>query len=339
VGFIEQADGTAWMAFYCQIMLAISLELGPTEPLYEEWATKFFEQGLRIIGAMDRVGDLDSDLWDEEEGFFYDVLRLPDGTARRLRVRSLVGLLPLCATIVVSQELLEKLPAFEAHVAWIRGHRPELAEQMAHIATPGRGGLHLFSALDERMLRRVLDEDEFLSPYGIRSVSRRHASEPYVFSIGGHEYRVAYEPAESSTRMFGGNSNWRGPIWFPINSLLIRSLELLGTYYGDRFTVELPTGSGRYATLHEVAAELAKRLERIFVRDAAGRRPVFGGSESFRRTHTGATCSCSTSTSTVTVARESAPVIKPGGLRWSPCSAVTSGRIPTPSPSSSRMRC
>src|SRR4030095_5925425 len=159
-------------------------------------------------------------------------------------------------------------------------------EQMAHIATPGRGGLHLFSALDERMLRRVLacvlDEDEFLSPYGIRSVSRRHAIEPYVFSIGGHEYRVAYEPAESSTRMFGGNSNWRGPICLPINSLLIRSLELLGTYYGDRFTVELPTGSGRYTTWHEVAVELAKRLERIFVRDAAGRRPVFGGSETFQ---------------------------------------------------------
>jgi hypothetical protein len=235
---------------------------------------------------MDDMQDVDGDLWDEEDGFFYDVLRLPDGSARRLKVRSLVGLLPLCATVVVSNETVHRLHAFRSRVAWIREHRPQLAEQMAHIATPGEHGLYMFSALDENMLRRVLayvlDEDEFLSPYGIRSISRRHLADPYVFAVDGHEYRVAYEPAESTTRMFGGNSNWRGPIWLPINMLLIRSLELLGTYYGDRFTVELPTGSGRYATLHEVARELAHRLERIFVRDEHGKRPVYGGAQKFQ---------------------------------------------------------
>ena len=216
-GYIEQADGTAWMAFYCQMMLAMALELAPDDELYKELAAKFLEQGLRIVAAMDRVGDLHDELWDEQDGFFYDVLRLPDGNAMRLKVRSLVGLLPLCATIVVGSETVQRLPTFRAHVAWIREHRPELAKQMAQIATPGVDGRYLFSALDERKLRRVLarllDEDEFLSPYGIRSVSRQHLDEPYVFNVGGQEFRVGYEPAESTTRMFGGNSNWRGPIW------------------------------------------------------------------------------------------------------------------------------
>jgi hypothetical protein len=241
---------------------------------------------LRIVAAMDRMSDLDEDLWDEADGFFYDVLRLPDGTARRLKVRSLVGLLPLCATVVVPPHSIRQLPLFRKHVAWIQEHRPELAEQMAHIAKPGQDGLYMFSALDEHMLRRVLahvlNEEEFLSPYGVRSLSRRHLREPYTFTVAGQEYRVAYEPAESTTRMFGGNSNWRGPIWFPINTLLIRSLELIGAYYGDELTVELPTGSGHQATLHQVARELTMRLARIFLREESGRRPVYGGTEKFQ---------------------------------------------------------
>ena len=264
----------------------MALELAPDDELYEELAAKFLEQGLRIVAAMDRVGDLHDELWDEQDGFFYDVLRLPDGSAKRLKVRSLVGLLPLCATIVAGSETVQRLPTFRAHVAWIREHRPELAKQMAQIATPGVDGRYLFSALDERKLRRVLarllDEDEFLSPYGIRSVSRHHLDEPYVFNVGGQEFRVGYEPAESTTRMFGGNSNWRGPIWLPINALVIRAIEMMATYYGDTIRVELPTGSGHEVTLAEVARELAHRLDRIFLRNTDGKRPVYGGTQKFQ---------------------------------------------------------
>jgi hypothetical protein len=285
-GNLEQADGTAWMAFYCQMMLSIALELAPDEPLYEEMAAKFLEHGLRIVAALDRVGDTGEHLWDDEDGFFYDVLRLPDGTATRLKVRSLVGLLPLCATVVASTNAVQSLPTFIHHVEWLREHRPELATQMQRLGTLGVAGLHLFSALDEDKLRRllvhVLDENEFLSEYGIRSVSKQHLDRPYTFRVGGVEYRVGYEPAESTTRMFGGNSNWRGPIWVPINALVIRALELLGAYYGDTLTVELPTGSGHFVTLGEVARDLASRLERIFLRDGSGRRPVYGGTEKFQ---------------------------------------------------------
>ncbi|HEY1294771.1 MAG TPA: glucosidase [Chloroflexota bacterium] len=285
-GSLEQADGTAWMAFYCQMMLAIALELAPDEPLYEEMAAKFLEHGLRIVAALDHVGDTGEQLWDDQDGFFYDVLRLPDGSATRLKVRSLVGLLPMCATVVAATAAIQALPTFRQHVAWLVEHRPELAKQMKRLGVPGEAGLHLFSALDEdklrRILRIVLDENEFLSEFGIRSVSKRHLDAPYTFRVGGTEYRVGYEPAESSTRMFGGNSNWRGPIWVPINALVIRALELLGAYYGDKVTVELPTGSGNYVTLGEVARDLAGRLERIFLRDADGRRPVYGGTEKFQ---------------------------------------------------------
>jgi hypothetical protein len=284
-GTLEQADGTAWMAFYCQMMLAIALELAPDEPLYEELAAKFLEQGLRIVAAMDRLGGDGDDLWDEQDGFFYDVLRLPDGSATRLKVRSLVGLLPLCATVVAPFERIQALPSFLRHVRWIREHRPELAASMAKLTRPGNEW-YLFSALDERKLRRVLehmlDEQQFLSPYGIRSLSRSHAADPYTFTVEDREYRVGYEPAESSTRMFGGNSNWRGPIWMPINALIVRALDRLALYYGDDFKVEMPTGSGRLMTLSEVARELATRLERVFLRDADGRRPVYGGTTLFQ---------------------------------------------------------
>jgi hypothetical protein len=284
-GSIEQADGTAWMAFYSQMMLAIALELAPDEPLYEEMAAKFVEHGLRIVAAMNRIGNTGEELWDEQDGFFYDVLRLPDGSAMRLKVRSLDGLLPLCAAVVAPADTVQRLPTFRRHLEWLRDHRPELASQMARLATPGADGRFLFSALDEHKLRRVLeymlDEEEFLSPFGIRSVSKRHLDHPYMFRIGVHEYSVAYEPAESSTRMFGGNANWRGPVWVPINVLLIRGLEVLGSYYGNDFTIELPTGSGRFVTLNEVARDLSSRLERIFLPDEDGRRPVYGGTEKF----------------------------------------------------------
>jgi hypothetical protein len=284
-GYIEQADGTAWMAFYSQMMLAIALELAPDEPLYEELAAKFVEHGLRIVAAMNRIGNTGEELWDQRDGFFYDVLRLPDGSAMRLKVRSLVGLLPLCATVVAPGSTVQRLPTFRRHMEWLRERRPELASQMARLATPGAEGRYLFSALDEHKLRRVLeyllDEEEFLSPFGIRSVSKRHESQPYMFRVGGHEYRVTYEPAESSTGMFGGNSNWRGPVWVPINMLVIRAIEVLGMYYGDEFTVELPTHSGNYVTLSEVARDLATRLESIFLPDLDGRRPVYGGTDVF----------------------------------------------------------
>jgi hypothetical protein len=285
-GTLEQADGTAWMVFYCQMMLAISLELAPDEPLYEEMAAKFLEQGLRIIAAMDRVDDDESDLWDDQAGFFYDVLRLPDGSATRLKVRSLVGLLPLCAAIVAPANQLSVLPNFRRHVDWIREHRPELGQFLQDLSRPGANDWYLFSALDERKLRRVLehllDEREFLSPYGIRSLSREHLDAPFALTIDGIEHRVAYDPAESPMRMFGGNSNWRGPIWVPINTLIIRALDRLAVYYGDQFTIDLPTGSGHALTLAEVARELAGRLARIYEPDARGQRAVYGAASRFQ---------------------------------------------------------
>jgi hypothetical protein len=285
-GQLEQADGTAWMAFYCQMMLAIALELAPDEPLYEELAAKFLEHGLRIVAALDHVGHTGAQLWDEQDGFFYDVLRLPDGSTTRLKIRSLVGFLPLCATVVAQPENLLSLKTFLRQVAWLRERRPELASVMARLATPGVDGLRLFSALDENMLRRLLtrllDPDEFLSDYGIRSVSKSHREHPYNFHVNGTDYTVGYEPAESSNRMFGGNSNWRGPIWLPINMLVIRALEVLGSYYGDSLTVAMPTGSDNLQTLSAVSRELAERLERIFLRDEEGRRPVYGGAEKFQ---------------------------------------------------------
>jgi hypothetical protein len=285
-GRLEQADGTAWMAFYCQMMLAMALELAPDEPLYEELAAKFLEHGLRIVAALDHVGSTGAQLWDEQDGFFYDVLRLPDGSSTRLKIRSLVGFLPLCATVVAEPSNLLSLKTFLHHVEWLRERRPELTSVMARLATPGVDGRRLFSALDEnrlrRLLTRLLDPAEFLSEYGIRSVSKCHLSEPYSFRVDGTDFTVGYEPAESSTRMFGGNSNWRGPIWLPINMLVIRALEVLGSYYGDSFKVAMPTGSDNMETLSGVSRELAERLQRIFLRDADGRRPVYGGTEKFQ---------------------------------------------------------
>ncbi len=285
-GYLEQADGTAWMAIFCLNMLEIALELAMHDHAYEEIASKFLEHFLWIAAAMDRVGENQDELWDEEDGFFYDLLTLPDGTSTRIKVRSMVGLLPLCATTVFSPELIEKCPQFiERAIGFIGRHEGLLV----NIHPPGRSGeqgRHLLSILNEGKLRRVLarmlDEERFLSPFGIRSLSKWHRDHPYVFNVHGEEYRVDYLPAESNTGMFGGNSNWRGPIWFPMNLLLIKALTQYYLYYGDAFTVECPTGSGCQMTLYQVAMEISRRLKNIFVRDEQNGRPVNGDASKFQ---------------------------------------------------------
>src|SRR5205809_1891244 len=282
-GFLEQADGTAWMALFCQNMLEIALELAAGAPAYEHMALKFVEHFLWIAAAMNRVGGRHDRLWDEADGFFYDQLRLPDGRAVRLKVRSLVGLLPLCAATVIEADLIARFPSVVERVERFLAHHPELVQAVAPLDRPGVAGRRMLALLDEAKLRRVLarmlDEEEFLSPFGIRSLSRYHRDQPYVRTVEGQEYRVDYEPAEYSYVTFGGNSNWRGPIWAPINALLIRALLQLYAYYGAGFTVDCPTGSGRAMNLFEVSAEIARRLASLFVRDERGRRPVFGGAE------------------------------------------------------------
>jgi hypothetical protein len=274
------------MAFYSLCMLEMALELGAHDPLYQDMAVKFLEHFFWIAGAMDRVGEHEDELWDEEDGFFYDVLRLPDGRATRIKVRSMVGLLPICAATVIYPQTLEKFPRlYEQAASFYRRHR-KILNNIAPPDRPGVDGRRLLSPVNEdklrRILTRMLDEERFFSPYGIRSLSRWHLENPYVFSVAGQEYRVQYLPAESDTGMFGGNSNWRGPIWMPVNALLIRGLLQYYLYYGNDFRIECPTGSGRMMNLYEVAREIAHRLAAIFLRDASGRRPVFGSSEKFQ---------------------------------------------------------
>jgi len=281
-GFINQADGTAWMAMYCLNLMRIALELALHNPVYEDIATKFFEHFLHIAEAMTNIGGNNHGigLWDEEDEFYYDTLIFPNGDMTKLKVRSMVGLLPLCAVETLEPELLERLPEFARRLKWFLNYRPDLAQLVSRWEEPGLGERHLLSLLrGHRMkclLRRMLDETEFLSDYGIRAISRRHAEEPYVFRAGGQELSVAYQPAESESGLFGGNSNWRGPIWFPVNYLIIESLQKFHHYYGDEFKIECPTGSGRYLTIDGVARELSHRLGRIFLKDDNGRRPVFG---------------------------------------------------------------
>jgi hypothetical protein len=284
-GYLEQADGTAWMALFCQNMLEIALELAMTDRGYGEMALKFCEHFIWIGSAMAHLGQ-ETGMWDEEDGFYYDVLRLPDGQAQRLKVRSMVGLLPFCAVTTFEGELLSGSPEIADRLQWFLDTRPELYEAIHDPMKSGVAGRRLGSILDENKLRRVLarmlDEGEFLSRYGIRSLSRHHADHPYVVHAGDQEYRVSYLPAESDSLMFGGNSNWRGPIWFPLNDLILRALLQYYLYYGDDFTVECPTGSGRMLTLYQVAEEIARRLDRIFLRDGEGCRPVYGGSRKFQ---------------------------------------------------------
>ncbi|MBX3024112.1 glucosidase [bacterium] len=282
-GTLEQADGTAWMALFAQNMFEIALELAQHDATYVEMALKFAQHFLWIAAAMDRVGDHQDELWDEADGFFYDVLRLPDGTAQRLRVRSMVGLLSLCATTVIEPEVRERFPEVAARLRAFLSRHPEVDASVAPIAQPGMRGRRMLAVLDETKLRRVLryllDEGEFLGPHGIRALSRHHLEHPFVFRWGGEEWRVGYEPAESSSGLFGGNSNWRGPVWMPVNLLILRALGQFYSFYGDDFRVECPTGSGRMLTLYEVTREITGRLIGTFLRGPDGRRPVFGGNE------------------------------------------------------------
>jgi hypothetical protein len=283
-GYLDQADGTAWMALFCQNMLEIANLLALSDPHYVEMGLRFLEHFFWISSSMAQCGD--TGMWDDEDGFFYDVLRLPNGEARRLKVRSMVGLLPLCATTVFDGIVLKKYPEMTKRMTKFLEARPEISARIHDPAKTGVGGRRLASILDETKLRRVLakmlDENEFLSEFGIRSLSRFHADHPYAFHTGGREYRVSYLAAESDTGMFGGNSNWRGPIWMPINGLLIRALLQYYLYYGDDFKVECPTGSGRMLTLYETAEELSRRLANIFLKDKNGRRPVYGGTPKFQ---------------------------------------------------------
>ena len=284
-GYLEQADGTAWMVLFCQNMLEIAAELTLTDPDYGEMALKFLEHFLWIASSMAHLGD-DTGMWDEEDGFFYDVLRLPDGRAQRLKVRSMVGLLPLCAATTYDGAVMAKYPELAERFRWFLESRPELYAAIHDPTKLGVAGRRLASILDETKLRRVLakmlDEGEFLSPYGIRSLSRYHAEHPYVIHAGAQEYRVGYLPAESDTGMFGGNSNWRGPIWMPVNALIIRALLQYYLFYGDEFTVECPTGSGRRMNLYQVAEEISRRLAALFLRGPDGRRPVYGGNRTLQ---------------------------------------------------------
>lgn len=273
------------MALFCLNMLEMACELAMTDPDYADMALKFAEHFMWIASAMGHMGG-GTEMWDEEDGFFYDVLRLPNGEAHRLKVRSMVGLLPLCAATVFEGELINKYPDIGERLQWFLAARPELCAAVHDPKKVGVAGRRLASILDENKLRRVLakmlDENEFLSEFGIRSLSRFHADHPYVLRAGGQEYRVAYLPAESDTGMFGGNSNWRGPIWMPVNAVLIRGLLQYYAYYGNAFTVECPTGSGRHMNLYQVAEEITRRLSNIFLRDKNGRRPVYGGTQKFQ---------------------------------------------------------
>ena len=285
-GHLEQADGTAWVAMFCQNMLEITVALARQDSNYQDLANKYVDHFLWIARAMHQAGP--DGMWDEEDGYYYDVLRLPDGSARRLNVRSMVGLLPLCATTVIEPWQQQQVPrAVESFYGRLR-QMPELLDWIhptgpGHLGVAGRGIFALVSPEKlRRILSRMLDENEFLSPYGIRALSRYHAEHPYVVNVGGQEYRVNYLPAESDTGMFGGNSNWRGPIWMPVNALLIRALMQFYEYHGNDFKVECPTGSGNWMNLFEVAREIVNRLTRIFLRDESGRRPVYGGTQKFQ---------------------------------------------------------
>ena len=282
-GFIEQSDGTSWMAMYALNLMRIALELARTNPVYQEIASKFFEHFLYIVEAMSKGGAGEFNLWDEEDEFYYDVLHTPDGQRTKLKVRSIVGLIPLFAVEVLDEELLEAVPEFAQRLRWLLDHRPHLAELVSRWQEPGKGERHRLSLLRSHRLKclltRLLDESEFLSDYGVRALSRYHAAHPYVYRAGRTDFVVQYLPGESDSSMFGGNSNWRGPIWFPINYLVIESLQRFHAYYGDAFRVEYPTGSGQLCTLQEIASALAARLSKLFLRDAEGRRPAYGNAE------------------------------------------------------------
>jgi hypothetical protein len=284
-GHLDQSDGTAWMAFYCIIMMRISLELSLEEPLYQDIATKFFEHFLRIAGAMTNCGGKGHSLWDREDGFFYDALHFPDDKVIPLKVRSIVGLLPLLAVETLEPEGMEKLTTFSRRVDWFVSKRPHVFANLSCVYRPGLEKRRLLSILTEdrlvSILKYMLDENEFLSEYGIRSLSKYHKDHPYSLLVDQHTYTVKYLPAESDNGLFGGNSNWRGPIWFPINFLIIESLQKFHHYYGDSLRVEFPTRSGNFLNLWEVSMELSKRLMKLFLRNDQGMRPIYGSIKKF----------------------------------------------------------
>jgi len=274
------------MAVFSQNMLELAILLSEHDPGYDQFVLKFVEHFFWIAAAVDPIGEHPDELWDEEDGFFYDVLRLPDGSARRLKVRSLVGLLPLCATTVIEESVIERSPRLAGQVLEFIERNRDLLTNIADPLKPGVQGRRLLSLVNEdklrRILTRMLDPERFLGPHGIRSLSRWHLDHPYTLNMSGTDHTVEYEPAESTTGMFGGNSNWRGPVWFPVNLLIVRALIQQYRYYGDEFKIECPTGSGRMMTLSEVAHELSQRLVTTFLRDRDGRRPVYGGTRIFQ---------------------------------------------------------
>jgi len=286
-GHIEQSDGTSWMGMYCLNMLAIALELAKEDGTYEDVASKFFEHFVYIADAMNNRGGHGIDLWDQEDGFYYDVLHLPDGSHYKLKVRSMVGLIPLFAVETLEPEIVDALPAFKKRMLWFIENRPQFRDNVT--VAPNRGGnaRRLLSIVNAerlpRVLRFLLDENEFLSSFGIRALSRFHRDHPYILEVDGSNYRVDYQPAESNSGLFGGNSNWRGPIWFPLNYLLIESLQKFDHFFANNIKVACPFGSGRTVNLREVGADISRRLIRIFLRDESGRRPVYGGLDKFQR--------------------------------------------------------
>ena len=282
-GYIEQADGTSWMAMYSLNLMRIALELSQYNPVYQDMATKFFEHFLYIAEAMDSMGIDGGGLWDDEDQFFYDVLRLPNGTCNRLKVRSMVGLIPLFAVEVLDAELLNSVPEFKARLEWFLLHKPSLASLVSRWQDKNSGEKHLLSLLRghrmKKILNKMLDENEFLGDYGIRAVSKFHEQHPYQFFVDGKMFSVEYSPGESNSGLFGGNSNWRGPIWMPVNFLIVESLQRFHFYYGDDYTIECPTGSGNYLSLNEIADLISKRLANLFLRNEEGKRPIFGNYE------------------------------------------------------------
>jgi hypothetical protein len=286
-GKLVQSDCTSWMAMYCLNMLAIALELSIEDDAYEDVASKFWEHFVYIADAMNNLGDENISLWDEDDGFYYDVLHMyHTGYSVPLKVRSMVGLIPLFAVATIDPELLDQMPAFKRRMQWFIDNRPDLTREINCARQPGQDDRRLLAIVFrdrlERVLKIMLDEEEFLSPYGIRALSRFHKDCPYILEVNGEEHRVDYEPAESTSGLFGGNSNWRGPVWFPVNYLLIESLQRFHHYYGDDLKVECPTGSGRMMNLWQVSQEISRRMSHIFLRGADGRRPVFGPTEKFQ---------------------------------------------------------
>jgi hypothetical protein len=285
-GHLEQSDGTSWMGMFCLNMLTIALELAMENKVYEDIASKFFEHFLYIADAMNNIGDQGIPLWNEEDEFFYDVLHFAHGDNRPLKIRSMVGLIPLFAVTTIEPAMLARLPEFRGRLEWFLSHRPDLAKLVSRWYESGMGERRLLAICRghrmKRVIRRMVDPDEFLSDYGVRALSRFHLEQPFVLEMGGQRNEVQYQPAESNSGLFGGNSNWRGPVWFPVDYLIIEALQQFHHYYGEDFKIECPTGSGQLLTISQIADDLSNRLIKLFLRDENGRRPVFGAQPVFQ---------------------------------------------------------